>query len=417
MATRRRARYRAGVRGATLIGLLAIAAPARAELRLELAPSLSTGAGWDSNLYLDAHLVGTTQPVSDGYVQLAPRLFAGLEARRLELSLAYDLDARIAFVHGAVLDHLARLELAARLHPVVLGVAAVGEAYQLLCMDGDAACHPEDSFLLGGGEGFVTVAAGAWTRVGASYRADGRAYPDRDQLDLEQRALAWVRVGEPGPLPRWRAELRALYLHVGSSAPAADLDRVRGELFLAVQPWRAARAQLGYDLAWQALPTPADGLGRRADWIHHGFALVAVRLTDWLEAFAQLDLLQSVSERDSGDYDRLQVLAGLTAHTSLRRTAAGSPSLAPEIAAGRVRFRARFPGAIAVAVVGDWSGWRPEPLAPAGGGAFAGEVAVPPGRHRYVLSVDGRSERPPEAPGYAPDGFGGVDGVIDVPPF
>jgi hypothetical protein len=409
-------RYRGAVRRATLIGLLAVAAPARAEIHLELVPSLSAGAGWDSNLYLDAHLVGTTAPVDDGFVQIVPRLYGALAARHLELSLAYDLDARITFSHGQLLDHLARLELAARAHPVVVGAAAVGEAYQLGCLDGDPACHPEDSFLLGGGDAFLTVAAGHLVRLGASYRADARAYPDRSQLDVEQRALAWLAVAEAAPLPRWRGELRALYLHVGSDAPSADLDRVRGELQLSAQPWRRVRAQLGYDLAWQSLPSPADGLGPRVDLVHHGFALLAVRLVDWLEAFAHLDLLGSFSQRASGEYDRLQVIAGLSAHGVLAHTAARAPTLAPEPLPGRVRFRARFPGAAAVAVVGDWSGWRAEPLAPVGGGEFAGEIAVPPGRHRYALSVDGKSVRPPDAPGYAPDGFGGIDGVIEVPP-
>ena len=39
---------------------------------------------------------------------------------------------------------------------------------------------------------------------------------------------------------------------------------------------------------------------------------------------------------------------------------------------------------------------------------------LPAGSHRYHFVVDGQTRRPPDAPRYAPDGFGGEDGVLDV---
>lgn len=395
--------------------LLALAGPARADTRLSIDPGLALGAGWDSNLYLDAHLTGTIQPVADGIVEIAPKLFALADLPRAALSLAYDLDARVTFAHGAITDQAARLGLTVPLAPVKLGLAALGEAYQLACLDGDAACHPEDSFLLGGGEGFAQVKAGRFAQIGLSYRGDARSYPDRSQLDAEQRALVWLELAEPAPSRRWRIEVRALYLHVGSNAAAADLDRVRGELYAALQPFRIARVQIGYDFAWQQLPSPADGLGARTDLIHHGFAQVEVWLLPWLAAFARADLVLSTSDRSSGQYDRVLALTGLSARATFAHTVTRRPPLAPDVTARAVRFRARFPGAAQVAVVGDWSGWQRQALAPLGDGRFEGALAVPPGRHRYALSVDGRVERPPDAPAYAPDGFGGIDGVIEVP--
>jgi hypothetical protein len=82
---------------------------------------------------------------------------------------------------------------------------------------------------------------------------------------------------------------------------------------------------------------------------------------------------------------------------------------------GVVRFRARARPGAAVAVLGDWNGWQPIALAPAGDDRFEAALPLPPGRHAYALSIDGVVVTPPDAAGYVDDGFGGKNAIVDVP--
>ena len=78
-------------------------------------------------------------------------------------------------------------------------------------------------------------------------------------------------------------------------------------------------------------------------------------------------------------------------------------------------FRHRAPDAGEVALAGDFNGWVPEPMTgPGADGWWSVSRALGPGRHSYMFVVDGAFIRPPQAPAYADDGFGGQVGVVYI---
>jgi hypothetical protein len=103
-------------------------------------------------------------------------------------------------------------------------------------------------------------------------------------------------------------------------------------------------------------------------------------------------------------------------HAAGRKTWRGEEDLRPLVTAGHVRFRMRAQ-AVAVEVIGSWDDWQTpgRPLERAGGELWEGTIELPPGAHRYRFLVDGRSVKPPDAPRYAADDFGGEDAIVDVP--
>ena len=85
--------------------------------------------------------------------------------------------------------------------------------------------------------------------------------------------------------------------------------------------------------------------------------------------------------------------------------------------AGRVRLRLGAPAGAVVQVVGSWNDWQApgHALDPKAPGVYEAWLALPAGSHRYHFLVDGQPRRPPDSPQYAADGFGGEDGVLEVP--
>jgi hypothetical protein len=80
------------------------------------------------------------------------------------------------------------------------------------------------------------------------------------------------------------------------------------------------------------------------------------------------------------------------------------------------RFEFLIEGAGEVRLIGSFNHWSHEGvrLTEDQPGHFVGWIPLPPGRTRYQLIVDGERRTPPDAPSYAPDGMGGLDGVIEV---
>ena len=72
------------------------------------------------------------------------------------------------------------------------------------------------------------------------------------------------------------------------------------------------------------------------------------------------------------------------------------------------------PGASEVAVVGEFTGWRPESMNRREDGRWELAVVLVPGNYEYAYIVDGQPVRPPEASQVRPDGFGGENGVLVV---
>ncbi|MFH1833836.1 MAG: hypothetical protein ABH877_02330, partial [bacterium] len=84
---------------------------------------------------------------------------------------------------------------------------------------------------------------------------------------------------------------------------------------------------------------------------------------------------------------------------------------------GGVSLRVHAPTAGTVFVVGGFNGWDPTrtPLrGPAPDGTWDCVIALPPGAWRYALVVDSVWVKPPGASRYEEDGFGGVNGILDV---
>ena len=120
------------------------------------------------------------------------------------------------------------------------------------------------------------------------------------------------------------------------------------------------------------------------------------------------------------DYQRRYVGLGVVAHATHRTTLGGASKredLRPFVEAGRARFRIESGQASTVSVIGSWDDWTSPGRALSrtrDPGVWEAWVAVPPGVHHYRFLVDGRAVRPPDAPRYEKDDFGGEDGVIVV---
>jgi hypothetical protein len=412
---------------AVVVALGAVYSRAEAQPRGAMQAELRMGAGYDDNLFLDAHPTGTTpsQVYADAIFDFEPRLDLRLLQRGHSLALTCDFLERATPSTGDLRDLITRLEYAsAPVGPVSFVLAGLYEYYGVSLPQ-----FAEDTFHLAGGEAGVRVRVGERLKLSALYRADARLYPDRSldpttyvpQTDVEQRAIV---LAQARPHRVVALDLGYTFLHLASNNDQAQLDRHAVNLTVAVRPTRWLLLAAGYGLAWQSLANamldpslpPGQATGPRSEFIHSAELAVTARPLRWLELFARYSLLYSSSTAAAGDYQRNQALVGVSLILDGERVLARPPPARPEVAPGAVTFR--FVGRAArVSVVGDWNGWDPaaQPLSVVGDGRFAARVTLPAGRHEYALSVDGVVTRPPDAPGYRPDGFGGENGVVEVP--
>lgn len=84
------------------------------------------------------------------------------------------------------------------------------------------------------------------------------------------------------------------------------------------------------------------------------------------------------------------------------------------IAEGRYALEVRAPGARAVEIMGDMTGWEAFGLAHLGGSRWRAELDMTPGVHRLNLRLDDGPWRAPLGVATAPDGFNGEVGIIVV---
>ena len=147
-------------------------------------------------------------------------------------------------------------------------------------------------------------------------------------------------------------------------------------------------------------------------------------------AFVSGAWLRQFSNVPAARYHQTRLLAGLrfdlvpepaaardTGGLTARPSAPGN-GLAPKVGPRSVRFRCAAPRAAAVYLVGSFNGWNANstPMRPAGrDGVWEAEVSLSPGLWRYAFVVDGRWLKPPDASLYESDGFGGENGVVEVP--
>ncbi len=86
-----------------------------------------------------------------------------------------------------------------------------------------------------------------------------------------------------------------------------------------------------------------------------------------------------------------------------------------EIRSGGATLHFHVLHATEVAIVGDWTGWRPIPLRKGGHGSWILEVAPGSGVYEFNLVVDGKRWIVPEGVPKVDNGYGGQSGLLIVP--
>ena len=140
--------------------------------------------------------------------------------------------------------------------------------------------------------------------------------------------------------------------------------------------------------------------------------------------FGDVGVVNQNSSLPDYEFDQVRVMLGLTVDLwtagGMRRPIELTPlapaAETPLVTQNGVRFRYSSPTAQSVLLVGDFNGWQRgvHALEPRGDGAFEITVPLDRGIWRYAFVVDGEWVRPPAAPRYEPDGFGGLNGVVEV---
>lgn len=183
---------------------------------------------------------------------------------------------------------------------------------------------------------------------------------------------------------------------------------------------RVDTAHVGGELAYRYVERLFDQ-GSRSGGEHVGRLVAWGMPLPWIGGFAELELGHANGGPQALSYDRVQVVGGVRLVLDWRPEPDRLPppddaqGPATVLDDGRVRFRFAIEDAASVAVVGSFNGWDPEAgRLRAVNGAFEGTFAVPPGRHQYAILVDGEPRRPPGAPRYVADDFGGENAVLVV---
>lgn len=395
--------------------LIALGAPGSAVADPAIFGTVEVGVsgGHDDNMFLQVSPdAATRQPrIAGWFGHATPRLGVALSVGGWRFDLSYAGDYRGSQVAGHLILQQLDLSIAfprlGRLRPTLVGSAGRFDATQF----------STDRFLFAGGGLDLRLELGGSFRATASYRAELRSFPER----AGERDLVHV------------AELRFSY------RPSPSIEVGAGSAFLSVAPAHAAVLDDGTvqalrfgpdtDLVWGRLTVGLSawggtiavaGLGR--DWQVGGGMGALLRLGENVDLSASADLTFApwASDLRAQDYTRRYFGLGLVAHATGRHALSSSPpeGLRPVVQKGKARFRLRSGQASTVMVVGSWDDWAApgqtlehtrEP------GLWEAWVEVPPGTHRYRFLVDGRTVRPPDAPRYARDDFGGEDAVIEVP--
>ena len=428
--------------------------------RLVVTPDAEVGLGYDDNLFLNPDLVSAAGgAVGDYILHVAPRIPAAfLFGDGHSLTLTYDLvwHEPLSGSYGTIADQLTTLEyrtpeIATGLAPLVLRAQAIGERYDAT-FTSNGTISNYDAFWLGGGEvGGLLV--GRIGRGGLAYRYQVRDYSNRDQQDREHRVFASY---EARPVPHLSAAASYTFTYVGSTATFLDgADRhrfglpLRADLFSGDFSVRVEPSLTVQTLPNFSMPTPmCMGMpisqmcppSVRHDKIFGLTAAATLRLTDSLDALFRADLLRATSDDEippqgnqpgtpgTGSFSRTQIIFGVLGRFSAA-TAPAPVASTPETGADRplaprkqpggvIRFRLKVPGARQVQVLGEWNQWQPEPMTQVAEGEDLWQVdlTLPTGRYAYSFSVDEQPVRPPDADAYVSDGFGGVNGVIEVAP-
>jgi hypothetical protein len=371
---------------------------------------LAVGGGYDTNMFLQVSPdAAMRQPRIAGWLaHVEPRLGTALAAGGWRFELSYSLDYRGSQAAG----HLTLQEL-----ELALGTPSLGRLRATLTGTAgrfDASSFSTDRFLFAGGGLVLRLELTEALRLTTEYRAEVRSFPGRaGEHDLVH--LAELRLGyRPKPHAEGSyfavAPVHASFMDDGT----IQIVRVGPESELI---WR--RLALAGSL-WGGSITVAT-IGR--DWQIGGGLSLLFRLSKHFDLSGTFELTAApwASDARADDYSRRYVGLSLIGHASGRTSlvrSSDADDLHPMVLPGRARFRVKASGAESVTVVGSWNDWASpgeslyrteEP------GLWEVWMDLPAGAHRYRFMVDGRAVRPPDAPRYLADDFGGEDAVLDVP--
>jgi hypothetical protein len=397
-------------RGPILLLAAGLSLPSPATATPSGSLSVEVGGGHDDNMFLATAPVAADPLLRLGgwFAGVSPAVEGAITFGGARLAATYLGDLRQAETVGRLGYHEGELMfIAPALGPLRLHLAGTAGRF-------DASQFPDDRFSFAGGEAGLRLAMGEAWQARLRYRAErrwlGATGASTDLLHAVEarapwQASPWFEIGPRGSL---------VLVQPSSSPGSTTFRRLRGGLEAAL----LAGPLLATASAWAG--TLELGTARET----HAGGRVEARVTfgRHLQLFASVDLSTPVSADASRDYARRVLTVGTAviaagAMAPSRRPA--EPEQRPLVEAGRVRFRLRAASAASVAVVGSWDDWQtPGQVLPATREPGLREVWVdlPEGSYRYHFVVDGQAQRPPEAPRYAPDGFGGEDGVVDVPP-
>jgi hypothetical protein len=401
--------------------LVGAARPAVAEPVLFGTAEVTAGAGHDTNMFLPVATAATMRPplIGGWFGRAAPRVGGALTAGNWRLETSYALDYRGSEAAGRLVEQRVEAGLTLpRLGPLQPGLAASVGRF-------DASQYSDDRFLFASGELSLRWEITAAFRASGSYRAELRHYPNRlPGTDSDVVHLADLRLAYHPSIPCCRCcadglgaggwyvaldPVRVSLIDTGDLRfirAGPDVEIVIRRVSIGVWGWAGSLERGGFSRLWQV----GAGLG------------CLVRLTPNLDALATVDFTGSPSTGDpvAPDYARRYAALSLVAHVTGRASFAPRADRAdekPAIGAGRVRFRLRAAHAAAVEVIGSWDDWQTPGRAMAStseAGLWEASLDLPPGQHRYRFVVDGKPVRPPQAPRYVPDDFGGEDAVIDI---
>jgi hypothetical protein len=368
---------------------------------------IDLGGGHDDNMLLATapDAPSSLNRLGGVFGQASPLLSLGLGAAGFRLEASYAGDYRYADEVGQLYFQEGEL---------LASVPALGPVRLQLALSGgyfDSSRFPEEQFLFAGGEGIVRVGlTDAW-RLAGRYRAQWRQLGDLSKSTDVLHA----------------ADVRVLYL------PTAAVELGPRASLLVVQPrtadaLRFVRWRAGVDGGFDVGPLITAGgvwlgaLEMGALFERHVGGNLEVRwpFSRYLAVFAAVDLAVPISAGASQDYARRMFALGISASYSISRAPPAPPpevDLRPRLEPGRVRLRLKATAGADVRVLGSWDDWQPPGTAltsTSEAGVFEAWLPLPAGSHRYHFVVNGQTQRPPDAPRYAPDGFGGEDGVLDV---
>lgn len=396
-----------------LVGALASRAHARlSDLRVSTTTEVIGGAGYDDNQRLFVSPDDTSGRLHGVFARVAPSLVLGLPVGPVRLVLSYAGDARAAEQLGIFYAQ----ELALWLAASDLGRLAVELGPQAGRFD--ATDFVEDRFVSVGGSAAARLRLWPSLRFLADYRFDLRQATTgvdapRAHLHVLGARLSWR--------PTSRLEISPFFelLRLGAvGATAAPFQRIRSGISGLV----AYRSVTLNTSGWAGPLTTAAGTGDTVSTKYVGASVgIRVRVFDWLDALGTFDATLAIDRAMAPDLGRNQVFFGVAVHFGSQPHTArpvGEESPLVQIEGQTVRLRLQSSGAQKVEVLGSWNMWqapgRSMHRASSVGAPWETTFVLEPGIYRYHFLVDGKAVSPPAAPRYAPDGFGGQDGVLDV---